>query len=196
MRPDAVILYGPPASGKDTITAALTGRDDRYALFDRLKVGANVRAPYRAASASELDRLQAQGLILYTNERYGNVYAIDRPRLDELTAAGRVPVVHLGQIAGIDALHTGYPARWVTVLLWCPREVTAARAHERGSTDVDARLTVWDETSTDLDKAAGPDLFDLVLRTDRRAPEQAADLIHQAVTDHSTGTVHPHDPMD
>ncbi|CAO5187139.1 Guanylate kinase [Frankia sp. AiPs1] len=196
MPPDAVILYGPPASGKDTITVALTARDDRYVHFDRLKAGINARAPYRVASTGELDRLQAQGQILYANERYGNVYAIDRPRLDELTAAGRVPVVHLGQVAGIEALHTSYPARWVTVLLWCPREVTATRAHERGSTDVDARLTVWDETSTDLDKDARPDLFDLVLRTDRRSPEQAADLIHRAVTDHSSGTVYPRDPMD
>ncbi|MCK9921211.1 AAA family ATPase [Frankia sp. AgPm24] len=196
MPPDAVILYGPPASGKDTITAALTSRDGRYVHFDRLKVGANARAPYRVASDDELGRLQAQGLILYANERYGNVYAIDRPRLDELTAADRVPVVHLGQIAGIEALHTGYPARWVTVLLWCPRQVTASRARERGSTDVDARLTVWDETSTDLDKAAGTDLFDLVLRTDRRSPKQVADLIHRAVTDPSTGTVYSYDPMD
>ncbi|MCK9921876.1 guanylate kinase [Frankia sp. AgPm24] len=193
MPPDAVILYGPPASGKDTITAALTGR---YVHFDRLKVGANARAPYRVASGAELGRLQAQGLILYANERYGNVYAIDRPRLDELIAAGRVPVVHLGQIAGIEALHTGYPARWVTASLWCPREVTEARARERGSTDVDARLTVWDETLADFDKAARTDLFDLVLRTDRRSPEQVADVINHAVTDPSAGTIHPHDPMD
>jgi guanylate kinase len=189
MRPDAVILYGPPAAGKDTITAALTALDGRYVHFDRLKVGANAGAPYRAASADDLDRLQAEGLILYANERYGNVYAIDRPRLDDITTAGRVPVVHLGQVAGIHALHAEYPARWLTVLLWCPREVTATRARQRGSTDVAERLTVWDETKTDL-AAAGVEVFDLVLRTDQRPPDEAAVHIHRALTNR-TRTVPP-----
>ncbi|SNQ51659.1 putative guanylate kinase [Frankia canadensis] len=189
MRPDAVILYGPPASGKDTVTAALAALADRYTQFDRLKVGANARAPYRAASAGDLDRLQAEGSILYANERYGNVYAIDRPRLDELTAASRVPVVHLGQVAGIHALHAEYPARWLTVLLWCPRDITATRARQRGSTDVAERLTAWDETQTDLATATA-DLFDLVLRTDQRPPDEAAVCIHRALAE-GAGAVRP-----
>jgi predicted PilT family ATPase len=35
-----ILLYGPPAAGKDTITTALAALDARYAPFRRLKVGA------------------------------------------------------------------------------------------------------------------------------------------------------------
>ncbi|MGK5554002.1 hypothetical protein ACSNOI_20525 [Actinomadura kijaniata] len=35
-----IVLYGPPASGKDTITAASSALDDRYVYFHKLKVGA------------------------------------------------------------------------------------------------------------------------------------------------------------
>jgi guanylate kinase len=128
--PDAIALYGPPAAGKDTITAALTTLDTRYVHFDRLKVGTAMNAApgngkgtstgYRHTTTEELTRLHGRGLIVYENTRYGNTYAVDRPRLDDITDAGQVPVVHLGQVAGITALRTGYPARWLTVLLWCP----------------------------------------------------------------------------
>jgi len=36
---DGVLLYGPPAAGKDTVSAALIAVDARYVLFERLKVG-------------------------------------------------------------------------------------------------------------------------------------------------------------
>jgi hypothetical protein len=83
-----------------------------------------------------------------------------RPRLDRLTAAGRVPVVHIGQIAGIAALHAGYPARWLAVLLWCPREVCRARLRDRGN----AWPPGWTPGTTRVDVAAAdPDTFALIL---------------------------------
>ncbi|ORT51526.1 guanylate kinase [Frankia sp. KB5] len=180
MPPDAVILYGPPAAGKDTITAALTSRDDRFVHFDRLKVGAGAPSRYRYATADDLTRLQDRGQILYVNERYGNIYAIDRPRLDEITGTGRIPVVHLGQVAGIAALRAEYPARWLTVLLWCPRDITADRLRQRGSTDIPDRLRAWDETRADL-TGMSPAEFGMVLRTDQRTPEAIAEQIRRQV---------------
>lgn len=38
MRSD-LLLYGPPAAGKDTVTAALPEIDARYVAFRRLKIG-------------------------------------------------------------------------------------------------------------------------------------------------------------
>lgn len=181
MPPDAVVLYGPPAAGKDTITAALTGLDDRFVHFDRLKVGAGAPSRYRYTSAEDLTQLQDRGQILYVNERYGNIYAIDRPRLDEITSTGRIPVVHIGQVAGITALRAEYAARWLTVLLWCPRDITADRLHQRGSTDIPDRLQAWDETRADL-TGMSPAEFGMVLRTDQRPPEAIAEQIHRQVT--------------
>ncbi|WP_241255529.1 guanylate kinase [Candidatus Protofrankia californiensis] len=179
--PDAIVLCGPPAAGKDTVTSALTAVDDRYVHFDRLKAGSGKSVGYRRTSAGDLAQLHDRHLIVYANERYGNIYAIDSPRLDEIIIAGRVPVVHLGQVAGITALRTGYPARWLTILLWCPRDITRARLHERGSSDLEERLRVWDETQADL-AAAEPGTFTMVLRTDQRTPTATAHLIHHALT--------------
>ncbi|MCX5434771.1 guanylate kinase (plasmid) [Streptomyces sp. NBC_00257] len=178
MKPDqGVILYGPPASGKDTVTTALTGLNSEYSQFTRLKVGAGKSAGYRMGTAEQLHKLEAAGDIVYANARYGNTYVIDRPGVDAAFATG-VPVVHLGQVDGIRALVDGYPADWSVVLLWCPREVTAQRSEGRGDSDTEARLVAWDATREDLDKHPGTS-WDLTIDTTEAAPQAAARLIDQ-----------------
>ncbi|MFJ8563074.1 guanylate kinase [Streptomyces microflavus] len=172
-----VILYGPPASGKDTVTAALAELNSTYAQFERLKVGTGKSAGYRMGTAEQLHELEAAGDILYANARYGNTYVIDRPGVDAAFAAG-VPVVHLGQVDGIRALVDGYPADWSLVLLWCPREVTGQRSVGRGDSDTAARLAAWDATCEDLDKHPGT-AWDVTVDTTVAAPQDAAHRVDQ-----------------
>ncbi|MGV9351457.1 phosphotransferase-like protein [Streptomyces spiralis] len=172
-----VVLYGPPAAGKDTITTALTGLNPEYAQFARLKVGTGKSASYRMGPAEQLRELEAVGDVVYANSRYGDTYVIDRPGLDTAFAAG-VPVVHLGQVDGIQALVDGYPAAWTVVLLWCPRETTAQRSAARGDSDTTARLAAWDATCEDLEMH--PDMiWDLTVDTTAVSPHKAARLIDQ-----------------
>ncbi|WP_331739620.1 guanylate kinase (plasmid) [Streptomyces goshikiensis] len=172
-----VIVYGPPASGKDTVTAALTELHSKYAQFTRLKVGTGKSAGYRMGTAEQLQELEAAGDVIYANTRYGNTYIIDVPGLDDTFACG-VPVVHLGQVDGIRALVDGYAADWSVVLLWCPREVTAQRSAGRGDSDTSARLAAWNATREDLD--AHQDVaWDLTVDTTVVSPQNAAQLIDQ-----------------
>ncbi|MCQ9132861.1 phosphotransferase-like protein [Streptomyces hilarionis] len=172
-----VILYGPPASGKDTVTTALSELDTKYAQFARLKVGSGKSAGYRLGTAEQLHELEAAGDVLYANSRYGNTYAIDRPGVDATFAAG-VPVVHLGQVDGVRALVNGYPADWSAVLLWCSRETTEQRSVGRGDSDTAARLAAWDATREDLD--THPSMaWDLTIDTTEASPQDAARLIDQ-----------------
>ncbi|MGW5658255.1 phosphotransferase-like protein [Streptomyces humi] len=172
-----VLLYGPPAAGKDTVSRALTRLDSRYAQFERLKAGSGKRDGYRMGTAEQLLALEAAGDVVYANRRYGNVYAIDRPGLAAAFAAG-VPVVHLGQVDGIRAVISGYSAVWSTVLLWCPKEVTAHRSGARGDRNTAARLAAWEATREDLD--ARPDMvWDLTVDTAVTSPEESARLIDQ-----------------
>ncbi|GAA3163551.1 guanylate kinase [Streptomyces ramulosus] len=179
MTRQGVVLYGPPAAGKDTVTTALAEVNSRYAQFERLKVGTGKSAGYRMGASEQLHELEAAGDVVYANVRYGNTYVIDRPGLDAAFAVG-VPVVHLGQVDGIRALVDGYSAGWLVVLLWCPREVTAQRSAARGDTDTGARLAAWDATREDLD--AHPDFdWDLTVDTTAAAPQEAARLIDRLV---------------
>ena len=169
-----MILYGPPGSGKDTITDALVDADERFLLHRRLKVGSRSSERYRMASLAELAERERAGDVLFRNERYGNVYAFARPSLDEDRSRG-IPVLHVGQVAGVRALKR-YSIRWLAVVLWCARETTARRVEGRGSTDVERRLAVWDETRLDLEQSRADD-FDLRLDTDELGPREAARLI-------------------
>ncbi|MFF9870171.1 guanylate kinase [Streptomyces sp. NPDC013953] len=174
-----VVLYGPPAAGKDTVTAALAQLDQRYRQFARLKVGAGKTAGYRMGTSEQLAALEAAGDVVYANDRYGNTYVIDRPGLDAAFVAG-VPVVHLGQVDGIRALVDGYPADWAVVLLWCPREVTAQRSEGRGDADTTARLAAWDATREDVD-AHSDMVWNLTVDTTETSPGESARLIDQMI---------------
>lgn len=172
-----VILFGPPASGKDTVTETLVQLGTRYGQFARLKIGSGKSVGYRMGSTEQLLALEAAGDVVYANSRYGNTYVIDRPGLDEAFAAG-VPVVHLGQVDGIRALVDGYAAAWVTVLLWCPKDVTKLRSTGRGDSDTAARLAAWEATHEDLE--AHPDMvWDLTVDTTATSPRESARLIDQ-----------------
>ncbi|MDA5281208.1 guanylate kinase [Streptomyces sp. Isolate_45] len=170
-----VILYGPPAAGKDTVTTALSELSPQYAQFARLKVGTGKATGYRMRTAEQLRGLEAAGGVVYANSRYGNTYVIDAPGLDAAFAAG-VPTVHLGQVDGVRALIDGYPAGWSVVLLWCSREVTAERSAARGDNDTMARLAAWDATVEDLNTNAGV-VWDLTVDTTTASPREAAQLI-------------------
>ncbi|WP_042428027.1 guanylate kinase [Streptacidiphilus anmyonensis] len=171
-----VLLYGPPAAGKDTVTAALAAIAPEFRQFERLKVGSGKSSGYRMGSPEQLASLEKAGDVVYENARYGNVYVVDRPGLDDAFAAG-VPVVHLGQVAGVHTVASGYRADWVTVLLWCSRETTGERSRGRGDADTTARLEAWDATQDDLDRYPGIISWDLTISTEDHTPEEAAQLI-------------------
>ena len=162
-----IILYGPPASGKDTITAALTELDPRIQLFRRLKVGSGNTAPYRMITWKELDQLRAGGNTVWENNRYGNTYAVDHSTLETALRNG-TPVVHLGQPEAIGAVRKALPnATWFTVELRCSRSDALRRLQARGHGTPPERMTAWDET--DPLPAA-----DLLINTSRTSARTAA----------------------
>jgi guanylate kinase len=144
----AVILYGPPAAGKDTVTKALTRLDKSYRLYRRLKVGAGRTTGYRMTTSPHVNALRSAGSAVWETRRYDALYVVDRVSLIDMLAVC-IPVLHLGQVEAVKAVTTALPpaTQWVTVWLWCPRDIAAARITERGTGDTASRLRAWDETA-------------------------------------------------
>lgn len=171
-----VLLYGPPAAGKDTITEQLIAIGP-YAHFRRIKVGPGRTTGYRMGTLEQLAELRKQGEVIYENERYASTYVVDRAELDAiLLKREQVPVIHIGQIQAVHAIRRGYPLDWATVMVFSPRQEAEKRLVERGDARVEERLTVWDETLVES-RAADPALFDLVLNTATLDPTHTAEMI-------------------
>ena len=177
-----VILYGPPTSGKDTITDELTRQDGRFSLLLKLKAGTGRSRGYRAVTPEELDKLRDVGRLVVETRRYGNVYAVDRDDVQAAAEAGQVPIVHMGNVADLQRLRDGAPLDWLSVLLWVPRETCAKRSASRGDADTPNRLKAWDETLVDLQGTEADEVFDLTIRTDQVDPAQAAQQIITAAS--------------
>jgi guanylate kinase len=168
-----IILYGPPASGKDTITAELTKLDPRIRLFHRLKVGSGNTAPYRMITRDELDQRRAADDIVWENDAYGNTYAVDRSGL-AAALAEEIPVVHLGQPEAVRAVASVIiNDRWVTFSLSCSRIGAIRRMARRADVDLDKRIRTWDETRP----LEGDGVFD----TESASPAETASSIYTLI---------------
>ncbi|MGW5318932.1 kinase [Nocardia thailandica] len=169
-----LVLYGAPATGKDTITAALNQRSERFRLFERLKVGGGRNVGYRMTDTAELDRLENTGQLIWVNERYGARYAIDRPGLAQILSDGYVPVVHAGQPGVIKALRASMPeVRWIVVQLVTDLKTATARIKARNTGDTAERLQAREATPRIEAHAT--------LDTATLSPEEAAGRIEATV---------------
>ncbi|MEU3014698.1 kinase [Nocardia asteroides] len=169
-----LILYGGPATGKDTVTRALIRLDDRYRLFERLKAGPGRTEGYRMTDSANLERLEGAGELVWVNSRYGARYAIDKRSLAALATDSSIPVVHAGQPQVIAALRGAMPdVKWTVVQLQCATDTARQRIADRATGDDVERLAARKET---------PSIpADLTIDTDRVQPYEAAQLIFKSM---------------
>jgi guanylate kinase len=171
----AVVLYGPPASGKSTITKQLEMADGRYRLFRRLKAGGGRMDEYRVTTYAQIRNLQAAGEVVWANERYGSVYVIDRPYLRRMIEEERIPVLHVGQRSAVDSIVSAVPdVQVITVSLTCPREIALQRIANRKTGDTPDRVAAYDATERFIEA-------DLIIDTSVVGSTEAAFMIADKV---------------
>lgn len=171
----SLVLYGPPAAGKDTVTGQLLSIHDEYRLFEKLKSGAGRSVGYRIVTDSVIDEFHARGDVLWETRRYGARYVIDRGRFTALARTTTL-IVHVGELQAIEEIAAALDgiAELVVVSLWCPRPVAAERISRRRTGDDIKRLDLWDST---------PPLHhaDLSIDTGTVGPVEAAQAIHETI---------------
>jgi guanylate kinase len=87
-----------------------------------------------------------------------------------------VPVLHLGQTAGVEAVVNGFPLDWLVVGLWCSRVEATRRLAGRLDDRSAERLSMWDLTAAEV-RTADPHIFGLAINTEVIRAELAARLI-------------------
>lgn len=171
--PSGVILYGHPASGKKTVTQALVGLVREYHQFRRIKCGPGETEGFRMTDAETLNALRRVGGVIWEHEQYGATYAVDRKGLQQAVGGG-VPVLHLGQRAGVEAVIAATSeVDWTVAEVFCPQEIAIERLIQRGTTNLFEQITVLRAT---------PHLASATLQIDTSVdtPTEAAKQIHTA----------------
>lgn len=172
-----VVLFGPPAVGKDTVTAVLTAKSARYEHFRKLKCGSGSRHGYTIITTDQLIDLRAAGRVVSEVARYGSVYVVERNHLETSLAAGRCVLIHSAEVAEARAL---LELGAILVLMECSRAVAAERLRRRDPKTVDERLQVWDQVQSNLDLLN--DAATLRLSTDSLDAPTVASFIDRVVT--------------
>jgi guanylate kinase len=163
-----VILYGPPGSGKDTVSRKLSELNANFKLFRPLRSGSLSDRYRHLPTPSSVTEDEC----LAVSERYGRLYVFDRPELERMLDDRQSPILHVGDLAALKQLLTARPDA-LPVLLNCSREETERRSVGRGDTDVAARLSAWDRVADEL-KSDVFDEFALVFDTEMTMPSMAA----------------------
>lgn len=167
--PRGIILYGPPASGKSSITEELANMDPNYQLFKRLKIGQGRTEGYNMTTLRDLEKLRAQGVVVWENSRYGATYAISQIDLIDHLMAG-VPIVHAGQPAAVSSIIKRFEGMFSTIELCCSYEETLHRLRLRNDSDLERRVEAWRETP----RLPGPTLS---INTEQTSVKAAAHII-------------------
>lgn len=170
---DGLILYGPPASGKDVVTRALERQDDRLSLFRKLKVGQGRTSGYRLSTPKEIDELEASLRLVSRVHRYGNDYYVDAPELLRMRQSGLTPIVHTADLDEVAILRR--EGNWLVVCLWASARTTRHRLMRRVDSNLDERLGLRSAMLRELGTRR-PD-FDGTIITDALSPEQVAEII-------------------
>ena len=170
-----LLITGPSGAGKSSFIGRLMEQDARLAFSIStttrpVRAGERDGVDYDFVDEPTFDRLLEENAFVEWAVVHGNRYGTRRSRLDEMVAAGKIPVLDIDVQGGVQVLDIFGP-ELVSVFLFPPsweelerrlvsrgtdsEEVIATRlANARGEVTLADRYTYW-IVNDDLDAAVG-----------------------------------------
>lgn len=133
-----LLITGPSGAGKSTFIRQLMAGDPRLAFSVSTttrprREGEREGVDYDFVDQPTFDRLVADGAFIEWAHVHGNCYGTRHSRLDELAAAGRIPVLDIDVQGGVNVIDL-YGGQLVSVFLFPPSwEELERRLRSRGT---------------------------------------------------------------
>ena len=137
-----LLITGPSGAGKSSFIRQLMAGNPRLAFSVStttrpIRAGESEGVDYDFVDQSVFDELVSDGAFIEWARVHDNCYGTRRSRLDEMIAAGRIPVLDIDVQGGVNVIDL-YGGRLVSVFLFPPTwEELERRLRSRG-TDTDA----------------------------------------------------------
>jgi guanylate kinase len=178
--PCVLLMCGPPASGKDTITKLMVNFCPLFVHFKKhrgLMEFHFARKPsmYYDLPVHQFMKMATNTEFVQYHQRYDRYYGISKAELDYHLSHGRIPIIHTGRIDNLIALETKLHVHTKSILIWAPLKILKARLHERhhdSRKEVKMRLKAAVEEFSDL-RRENLDRFDVICHTNY-PPEKVA----------------------
>lgn len=185
------LVCGPPASGKDTLTAQLCDYSTHYMRFQKhrglsdLEHNAN-DSTYINIPITEFEQLANEQFFVQHHNRYDRAYGIAKSELERITIA-HIPIIHTGALPNLLELERKLiEYRCIKILLWAPLEVLKQRLINRhiNAEQIPKRIAAANEEFTILADAQKitplKSIFDVVIATHNRtfSVKELEELVH------------------
>ena len=179
-----LLLSGTPASGKDTVTSALIGLNNRFIHFKKHRGSQEPKEDntYIHVDNKEFKSLIDQGAFIQHHGRYGRQYGVALSQLEGHWSAGQIPIVHVGKYENIAPFKdANIDVRSILLLVDKAETENRLKARHPGDEqEIQKRLAAYQEERDGLAEriCSGVKLaFDLILDNSGHNPKQVAHQI-------------------
>lgn len=176
-----VILCGPPASGKDTITTALKGLGD-YEKVRLHRTGPRPKEGYIHVDDEQFEILKRENHFIEHHTTYGRQYGVSIGELLITSIKHKYSVIHLGSPKQALEIKKNLPQDIVKIIyLWNTRTELQERLHLRYQDNADEilrRMAVAAQEMADF-KEVGLEAVDLAIKNNNIA--ETVQIIHECM---------------
>lgn len=167
-----ILLCGPPASGKDTLTELLKKRNNIFCYFKKHRVANQVDrsrnlTTYFQISLKEFQQTIGKDEFIQFHKRYERFYGVSRKVLNNYLQCDKIPIIHVGKIYDLMELEAALEANVAKILIWETKDVIRERLmlrHHGDYKEIHLRLKSYDDEIESLGRINLEKVFDFVIK--------------------------------